>query len=296
MLGKSERESAVHARAAAAKGGWDNGDSVLLELGSRTSMLATIAALDAINGVVHIGHPSQPDPGLERRLLSADNSLVLTQSVSIDSQWTLVGRSHESNGTAIIDEAGMRDTRQVLRTLGITPQVVSTTMSVDDRCTLAGEHGMLVLEKAAIPAGYFELEGASLFASVPPLWYGLLETAEELYDFTERTQIWLAFGPTEDHEGSLRITLNVFAEHSIDLQHLRSQRAANGTHVFLSSFAIADSTVLRSLLAQLSAQEVQYRILAILPGTQFIPGPDALTPVWSNMSQSAIAAASSKAN
>lgn len=289
MLGTSERESAVHARLAAQKGGWDHGDTVMLELGSRTATLATIAAIGGISAVVHIGHPSQPDPDLERRLLSAENSLLLTSAVAIEPQWTLVGRSQESTGTAIIDEAGMRDCRHVLRTLGITPQVVPSTMSMEDREELAGEHGMLVIERERIPSGFSQLDGAALFdTSVQPLWYGLLETAEALYDFEGESQIWLAFGPDTDHEGSLVVTLNVFADHGIDLQHLRSQRSTLGPHVFLSSFAISNSSVLRKLLAQLSAQNVQYRIIGILPNTEFVPGPDALQPIWSNMSTRAI--------
>lgn len=289
MLGTSERESAVHAGLAAQKGGWDHGDTVLLELGSRTATLATIAAIDGISAVVHIGHPSQPDPDLERRLLSADNALVLTAAVAIEPQWVLVGRSQESSGAAIIDEAGMRDCRHILRTLGITPQVVPATTSIEDREVLAGEHGMLVIERPRIPVGFSELDGSALFASaVQPLWYGLLETADSLYDFSEQSQIWLAFGPDADHEGSLVVTLNVFAEHGIDLQHLRSQRSTLGPHVFLSSFAVGNSSILRKLLAQLSAQNVQYRIIGILPDTQFVPGPDALAPVWSNMSTQAV--------
>lgn len=288
MLGISERESAAHAQLAAQKGNWGNGDSVMLELGSRTAALGTIAAISGISAVVHIGHPAQPDPELESRLLSSDNSLVLTHAVSIESQWTLVGRSQESSGTAIIDEAGMRDCRHVLRTLGITPQIVPTTLSMERRIELAGEHGMLVVERAEVPAGYFELDGAGLLAKIPPLWYGLLETAESLYDFDQPAQIWLAFGPDADHQGSLVVTLSVFAEHGIDLQHLRSQRSTLGPHMFLSSFSVKNSTVLRELLAQLSAQDVQYRIVGILDGAQFTPGPDALEPVWSNMSQDAL--------
>lgn len=288
MLGISERESAVHAQLAADKGGWGSGDSVMLELGSRTATLATIASIDAISAVVHIGHPAQPDPELERRLLTADNSLVLTHAVSVAPEWIMIGRSQESSGTAVIDEAGMRDCRHVLRALGITPQVVSTTMSIEDRCELAGEHGMLVIERSRIPQGYSELDDSGLLAKVPPVWYGLLETADVLFDFDRPTQIWLAFGPDADHKGSLLVTLSVFAELGIDLQHLRSQRSTFGPHVFLSSFQVGDSTVLRRLLAQLSAQDVQYRIVGILDGEDFVPGPDALEPVWSNMSQEAL--------
>lgn len=288
MLGKNERESAVHAQVAAQKANWTAGDSVLLDLGSRVATLATIAAIDGISGVVHIGHPAQPDPDLERRLLSADNALVLTSAISVESQWTLIGRSKGSTGNAIIDEAGMRDCRQVLRTLGINPQVVPTKMSVEERVELAGEHGFLVLERERIPAGYVELDVANLFSEIQPLWYGLLESAEALSDFEEPGQVWLAFGPDQDHEGSLVVTLNVFAEHGIDLQHLRSQRSVIGQHVFLSSFSVSDSSILRKLLAQLSAQDVQYRVLAVMPGNDFYPGPDALAPVWSNMSTEAI--------
>lgn len=288
MLGKSERESAVHAQLAAQLGGWTGGDSVLLDLGARSVTLATIAAIDGISAVVHIGHPAQPLPDLERLLLSTSNSLLFTAAVPVHSQWTLVGRSNETSGVAIIDEAGMRDCRGVLRTLGLAPHVVPTSMSVEERAELAGEHGVLVIEKSLIPTGFHELSDAGRFSEIPPLWYGLLETVETLADFGSPSQVWLAFGPDQDHKGSLLTTLNVFAEHGVDLQHLRSQRSQAGPHIFLSSFGVPNSENLLGLLAQLSERGVAYRVLAVIDGTEFVPGPDALDPIWSNMSDRAL--------
>ncbi|WP_435299554.1 hypothetical protein [Timonella sp. A28] len=288
MLGRSERESAVHALMAAERGGWTQGDSVLLDLGARSTTLSTIAALDAISAVVHIGHPAQPLPDLERLLLAADNSLVITSASSIESQWTLVSRSQESSTHAIIDESGMRDCRYVLRTLGIAPHVVPTSMSVEERAELAGEHGMLVIERSVIPAGFIELPDSYKFAEVPALWYGLVQKKTELPSFTEEAQVWLAFGPHEDHQGSLLATLSVFAEQGIDLQHLRSQRSAQGPHIFLSSFGVTRAQQLNALLGELTQREVQHRVLAVLQGSHFVPGPDALTPVWSRISGSEI--------
>jgi len=270
MLGKSERESAQHARLAAQTAGWDDGDSVLLDLGSRTATLATIAAIDAISAVVHIGHPAQPDPELERLLLASDNALIVTHAASIESQWTLVARSTETNGTAVIDEAGMRDCRHVLRSLGITPHVIASSTSVEDRVELAGEHGMIVLERSLVPQGFQELEAASQLSKLPALWYGLLQTADVLPEFEEASQVWLAVGPHQDHKGSLLATLNVFATHGIDLQHLRSQRSTSGPAVFLTSFGISGSTGLKALLGELSSNNVQYRVLAVLPGSLFV--------------------------
>lgn len=293
MLGKSERESLVHAQLAAQRAGWTGGDTVMLDLGARSTTLATIAAIDGISAVVHIGHPAQPLPELERLLLSSANSLIFTAAVPVESQWTLVSRSAEVSGTAIIDEAGMRDCRAVLRSIGLEPHVVPTPMSVAERAEIAGEHGVLVIEKQRVPDGFTPLPDSYRLNELPPLWYGLLETVETLEDFASESQVWLAFGPAEDYKGSLLTTLQVFAEHGVDLQHLRSQRSQSGPHVFLSSFGVPDSHNLRGLLAELSARRVAYRVLAVLDGSHFVPGPDALVPVWSQMSSVALEQAAS---
>lgn len=280
MLGKSARESGPHARLAAETGGW--GDGILLDLGSTTATLATIANMANLSAVVHIGHPAQPTPELERLLLSGDRSLLLTQAVAVPSQWTWVGRTAEASGTAIVDEAGMRDCRHVLRAMGVSPHLVPTTTTLEERIALAGEHGTLVVERSAIPAGFQELPGSERLGHVPLIWYGLLQTHETLTRFDRPAQVWLAFGPRDDHRGSLQETLGVIAATGIDLQHLRSQRSQAGPHVFLTSFTCADSTVLESLLAEFAARGVEHRVLAVLAGQEFLPGPDALTPVWAS--------------
>ncbi|SDC53819.1 hypothetical protein SAMN05216410_1858 [Sanguibacter gelidistatuariae] len=278
MLGKSARESGPHARLAAATGGWGEGD--LLDLGSTTATLATIANIANLAAVVHIGHPAQPTPELERSLLSGDRSLLLTQAVAVSPEWAWVGRTAEASGTAIVDEAGMRDCRHVLRAMGVSPHLVPTTTTLTERIALAGEHGTLVVERSIIPAGFQELPGSARLGQVPLIWYGLLQTHETLTRFERPAQIWLAFGPRDDHRGSLQETLGVIAATGIDLQHLRSQRSQAGPHVFLTSFTCVSSDVLESLLTEFTARGVEHRVLAVLTGQEFLPGPDALTPVW----------------
>ena len=280
MLGKSARESGPHARLAAETGGW--GEGALLDLGSTTATLATIANMASLAAVVHIGHPAQPTPELERLMLSGDRSLLLTQAVAVASQWTWVGRTAEANGTAIVDEAGMRDCRYVLRSMGVSPHLVPTTTTLDERIALAGEHGTLVVERSAIPDGFQELPGSERLGQIPLIWYGLLQTHETLARFERPAQVWLAFGPRDDHRGSLQESLGVFAATGIDLQHLRSQRSQAGPHIFLTSFTCADSTILENLLAEFAARGVEHRVLAVLAGQEFLPGPDALTPVWAS--------------
>jgi hypothetical protein len=281
MLGKSGRESGPHARLAAEVGGWGVGDGQMLDLGSTTATLATVASIANLSAVVHIGHPAQPDPDLARVLLSSDRSLLLTAAVAVPSQWAWVGRTADANGAAVVDEAGMRDCRHVLRAMGVSPRLVPTSTSVAERTSLAGESGTLVVERSAIPAGYQELTGSARLREVPLVWYGLLETHDHLREFDQPSQVWLAFGPHDDHRGSLQQTLGVFSDAGIDLQHLRSQRSQAGPHVFLSSFTCPDAARLRALLAELDGRGVEHRVLAVLGGQQFVPGPDALTPVWS---------------
>jgi hypothetical protein len=280
MLGKSARESGPHARRAAALGGWSEPEVDMLDLGSTSATLSTVAHLDTLSAVVHIGHPAQPTPELERTLLSSDRSLMLTSAVAVPSEWVWVGRTAEATGVAIVDESGMRDCRHALRTMGVSRHLVPTTTSVAERIQLAGEHGTLVVERSATPAGFQELPGSAGLQAVPLLWYGLLETST-LPGFDSPAQVWLAFGPRDDHRGSLQQSLGVFAAAEIDLQHLRSQRSQAGPHVFLTSFTCASSAALEGVLAEFAARGVEHRVLAVLPGHSFSPGPDALTPVWS---------------
>lgn len=83
MLGKSARESTIHAAQAAQSAQWARAGDELLDLGSRASTLSTIASIEAISAVVHIGHPAQPDPELERLLLTGDDALIITAAVHI---------------------------------------------------------------------------------------------------------------------------------------------------------------------------------------------------------------------
>ncbi|XBH22278.1 hypothetical protein V5R04_03350 [Jonesiaceae bacterium BS-20] len=281
MLGKSGRESGAHARLAAELGNWSANDNDLLDLGAQSVMLATIAEIDGISAVVHIGHPAQPLPELERLLLSAPGTLMLTSAVAVESQWTLVYRGKEHSGVVIVDEAGMRDTRYALRSLGLTPHVVQTPMSIEARVELAGEFDALVVERDQIPAGYVAHPDSDRLKELPVIWYGLLETVSELPQFQDPAQVWLAFGPEQDHRGSLQSILQVFADHNVDLQHLRSQRSTESSHVFLSSFGLDGAQSLRNLVTDLESRGVQNRILAIFDGQHFVPGPDALEPVWS---------------
>ncbi|ACV08459.1 ACT domain-containing protein [Jonesia denitrificans] len=282
MLGKSARESTIHAAQAAQSAQWARAGDELLDLGSRASTLSTIASIEAISAVVHIGHPAQPDPELERLLLTGDDALIITAAVHITPQWVLAARSESTSGTVLADEAGMRDCRTELRALGLVPQVVPTHMPMAERVAIAGPDDLLLVERAMIPVGYTEIALSSRLRDLSELWYGLLEASRGLPSFSDPAQIWLAFGPQEDHEGSLLSTLTVFADHSVDLQHLRSARAASGTHVFLSSFGIPSSTHLRGLLDTLEGRGIDYRILAVIPGTQHPHGPDAINPVWDN--------------
>ena len=282
MLGKSGRESGPHARLAATLGGWSGGDVELLDLGSTTQTLATVASIDNLAAVVHIGHPAQPAPELERSLLSSDRSLVLTRAVPVPSEWTWVGRTADAQGAAVVDEAGMRDCRPVLRAMGLSPRLVPTATSTVARIAVAGESGTLVVERSAIPEGFQELAGSSRLREIPLIWYGLLETAQAPQDFSSPAQVWLAFGPRDDHRGSLQETLGVISAAGIDLQHLRSQRSQDGPHVFLTSFTCSDSGVLDRLLAEFGARGVARRVLAVLPGQEFIPGPESLTPLWAS--------------
>ncbi|MFD7308866.1 hypothetical protein [Promicromonospora sp. NPDC059942] len=278
MLGRSERESPAHAVLAARMAGW-NDPVELLDLGTTADTLATVASIEALAAVVHLGHPEHPAPGLERALLEGAPSLIVTSAVAVPGQWVWVG-ANATVGQVVIDEAGMRDCAGVLRGLGVSPRLVPTRTSVEERVALAGEGGSLVIERTRVPAGFAELPDSAALAEGGPVWYGLLESRDDWPPFTEPAQVWLAFGPADDHLGSLQPTLAVIADAGLDLDHLRSQPSSGGPHVFFASFSCPTSQTLSVLVESLTERGVAHRTLAVLPGETFVPGPDALTPRW----------------
>ncbi|MGP7960476.1 hypothetical protein ACTVCO_06650 [Sanguibacter sp. A247] len=285
MLGRSERESGAHALAAARQGGWDSHENLdeptdLLDLGSMSAALATVSRIDGLRGVMHVGHPAAPDHDLERSLLASAAPLRVTAVEAVASRWVWVARGTELDGHVVVDEAGMRDCRHQLRTLGANPHLVPARTSLAARIALAGEHGSLVVERDHVPDGFSEVPGSAVLRDHAPLWYGLVEPVAEPADFDEPAQVWLAFGPRDDHRGSLQLTLGLVAAAGIDLQHLRSQPSADGPHVFFASFTVPTSAPLRALKAQLSEQGVTHRVLGVMRGAAFVPGPAAVTPVW----------------
>jgi len=278
MLGRSERESPAHAVLAAQMAGW-NDPVELLDLGTTADTLATVASIEALAAVVHLGHPEHPAPGLERALLEGASSLIVTAAVPVPSQWVWVGAGATS-GQVVVDEAGLRDCGTVLRGLGASPRLVPTRTTVEERIALAGEGGSLVIERSRVPAGFVELPDSAALAEGDPVWYGLLESRADWPSFGEPAQVWLAFGPVDDHLGSLQPTLAVVADAGLDLDHLRSQPSSAGPHAFFTSFSCPSSDTLRELVAALTERGVAHRTLAVLPGGTFVPGPDALTPRW----------------
>lgn len=278
MLGRSERESPAHAVLAARMAGW-NDPVELLDLGTTADTLATVASIVALAAVVHLGHPEHPAPGLERALLEGAPSLIVTAAVAVPGQWVWVGAG-ATGGQVVIDEAGMRDCAAVLRGLGASPRLVPTRTTVEERIALAGEGGSLVIERSRVPAGFVELPDSAALAEGGPVWYGLLESRADWPPFDEPAQVWLAFGPADDHLGSLQPTLAVIAEAGHDLDHLRSQPSSGGPHVFFTSFSCPTSDALSELVDALTDRGVAHRTLAVLPGETFVPGPDTLTPRW----------------
>lgn len=278
MLGRSSRESGVLTRAAAQLGGWDSEDIDLLDLGSLTATLSTISGIDDLGAVIHIGHPAQPLPEVGQALLESAFGIVITDAVAVPPEWVLVGPRPGASGAVVVDEAGMRDTRRVLRSLGLAPRLVGTATSVAERIAMAGPDGTLVIERSRVPAGWVELAGSPRLAG-EPLWYGLARVRREV-TFQARSQVWLAFGPSDDHLGSLGQTLGVIRDHGVDLNHLRSQRTASGPHAFYTSFQLDNDGALAPLLAQLDERGVRNRVLAAIPGTGFQPGPQTVTPQW----------------
>ncbi|WP_125776749.1 hypothetical protein [Antribacter gilvus] len=283
MLGRTERESPAHAALAARIGGWAVEDTLeLLDLGTTTGTLATVASIDDLGAVMHLGHPEQPWPELEEALLQSASSLIVTSAVAVPGEWVWVGPASGGpvGGQVIVDEAGMRDCRSVLRGLGVSPRLVPSRTTVDERVALAGPDGSLVIERSRVPAGYAELPDSAALQGRPPVWYGLLESRHAWPVFDEPAQVWLAFGPYDDHRGSLQPTLAVIAGTGIDLQHLRSHQSVLGPHVFFTSFSCPSSAVLDALVAELDQHGVAHRTLAVLPGADFVPGPLSLDPQW----------------
>jgi hypothetical protein len=283
VLGRSERESGPHARAAARAVGWGDGGD-LLDLGSTTATLETVSQLADLAAVVYLDHPQQPGPELERALLAAPANVVVTASVGVAREWAWVGRAGARvtapPGAVVVDEAGMRDCRHRLRALGASPRLVPTRTPAAERIALAGPAGTLLVERSAIPDGFAELPESERLADPSPLWYGLVTADRRPEPFDSPAQVWLAFGPRDDHRGSLQHTLGVIADAGIDLQHLRSHRSEAGPHVFFSSFSCPSSEVLDALTAELATGSVAHRVLAVLPGASFEPGPVAVTPRW----------------
>lgn len=282
MLGRDERESSAHALLAARAQGWSTEPVELLDLGTTADTLATVASIDDLAAVVHLGHPEQPSPGLERALLEGDPSLIVTAAVSVEPQWVWVAASGSSGGQVVVDEAGLRDCAGVLRGLGVHPRLVPTRTPVAERVALAGPDGSLVLERSRVPAGFAELPDSPVLATRGPVWYGLLQSRAEVPGFATPAQVWLAFGPYDDHRGSLQPTLAVIADAGIDLQHLRSQASVTGPHVFFTSFSCPTSAVLGALVDELDTRGIAHRTLAVLPGATFDPGPDQAAPQWAD--------------
>lgn len=285
MLGRDERESAAHALLAARERGWSADPVELLDLGTTTDTLATVASIADLDAVVHLGHPAQPSPKLERALLEGASSLIVTQAVAVEPQWTWVGPTDTRVGAGrpgqvVVDEAGLRDCGVALRSLGASPRLVATRTPVAERVAIAGPDGSLVVERSRIPDGFAELPGGAALTEGEPVWYGLLQSRAEHPPFTRPAQVWLAFGPYDDHRGSLQPTLAMIADAGIDLQHLRSQASVTGPHVFFTSFSCPDADVLGALVSELDTAGIAHRTLAVLPGTVFEPGPDRAVPQW----------------
>lgn len=293
MLGRTEPESGAHAALAAHLAGWtgvaessvvrstvSDESREVLDLGTTAEMLATVANIDDLAAVVHLGHPEQPSPLLEQALLAGAPSLIVTAATAVRPQWVWVGPPDASGGQVVIDEAGARDCRDVLRTMGVSPRLVPTRTPIEERTAIAGPAGSLVVERPRVPTGWVEKPGSERLAQLPPVWYGLLEARDGWPRFDTPAQVWLAFGPYDDHRGSLQPTLAVLSDAGVDLQHLRSHPSSLGPHVFFTSFRCRDVDVLDALVTELDGRGVAHRTLAVLPGDRFVPGPDLLAPQW----------------
>ncbi|HEY9411997.1 MAG TPA: hypothetical protein VIP77_20625 [Jiangellaceae bacterium] len=285
MLGRSELESGAQARSAARIAGWIDEDDAtfgaLLDLGPTTATLSTVAHMPGLAAVVHLGHPAQPSHELERALLAAPPALMITSAVAIPAEWVWVGRTAEAAAGVVVDDAAMRDCQHTLRMMGLNPQLVSTRTPIDTRIELAGAGGTLVVERTNVPPGFVELPGSAQLAEGAAIWYGLVEARDHLPDTLVSSQVWLAFGPHDDHRGSLQQTLAVIADAGIDLQHLRSHESKAGPHVFFSAFTCDDRSALEQLVREFDDREVAHRVLAVVPGQGFAPCPDGIVPMWS---------------
>ncbi|GAA2245263.1 hypothetical protein GCM10010401_18260 [Rarobacter faecitabidus] len=278
MLGRITRESALTAWRAASDAGWLTDETGLLDLGSTTSVLSTVGSIADLGAVVQIGHPSRPDPELEHALLSSPPGVQLVAASVVESDWLWVGPSRGASGHTVVDEAGMRDCRHRLRAMGVNPHLVPTTMPIEDRISLAGVDGMLVIERDAVPDGFVELPGSEQLGA-RPLWYGLVRRVTQS-QITEPSRIWLAFGPTIDHRGSLHAVLGSIADVGFDLVHLRSHPTHDGPHVFFCAFDAAASAEVDALLGMFSSRSVAHRILAVFPSVVATADPSALEPRW----------------
>ncbi|MDR2703378.1 MAG: hypothetical protein LBB58_03450 [Cellulomonadaceae bacterium] len=299
MLGRIERESPVHAALAAQAGGWsatapsDAGtwDSAptlgeeILDLGGMTDTFSAVAELDELAAVVQIANPEAPDPLVEDYLLRGEPTLMLVAAQAVTPEWVWVRSAEaaraDSGRFVIVDEAGLRDARETLRSFGVPLRVVSGRMSVAERLENTGFGGSLVLERSRVPHGLTEVPGSQRLADLPQIWYGLVDSRLEPPTFERPAQIWLAFGPSNDRRGSLSETLQVFAGLDLNLTHLRSQREPGRPHHFYSAFRCPTSDVLNQLRAALTDMGVKHRVLAVLPGSDFRPAPVGLTPRWS---------------
>ena len=96
----------------------------------------------------------------------------------------------------------------------------------------------------------------------------------------DAAQVWFAFGPRDEFRGSLQESLGVIAAAGIDLQHLRSQQADGGPHVFFAAFR-CEAVVLERLLHDFDERGVARRVLAVFPDDDAGLGPTAVTPRWS---------------
>ena len=158
---------------------------------------------------------------------------------------------------------------------------------------LKGPANLMVVAAEVVPGADRAAAGGQACAESnnddpPLLWYGLVDSFEELPTFAEPALVWLAFGPEVDFKGSLRNALGEFSELGLDLSHLRSQREAPGPdgqpkpHHFFTAFVCPNSDVLLKLIQSLGGHEVRHRVLAIIPGSDFQPEPPGLTPNWSS--------------
>ena len=189
----------------------------------------------------------------------------------------------------LLDLGGLTDTLATVAVMGDLAAVVqignpAAPDPVIEDYLLRGPANLMVVSAEVVPAQ--EVEGYR-HGEPPLLWYGLVDSVEQLPTFAEPSLVWLAFGPEADFRGSLRNALGEFSDLGLDLSHLRSQREAPGPdglpkpHHFFTAFICPNSGVLARLIGALGGHEVRHRVLAVIPGTVFQPEPPGLTPIWS---------------